>query len=283
MPKISVIVPVYNVAEYLRECLDSIINQTLKDIEIICINDGSKDNSIEILSEYAKNDSRITVIDKENQGISIARNEGFEAARGEYVAFMDSDDYLLDMDYFERLLNAAEKYQADIAVVGIIRGNDKKQQVLLEYTHEEVAEEYIDKLKLCDVPDSNYVWNKIYKRESLKATGVVFPEGKMYEDIFYTYQVLYKIGKVVSVPNINYFYRKRPNSIIKKSNKKAMQDCKMAKQQMFDFFKEQNIDVSDFMTEEKKVRLFGQTIYKVITKGNVKENVLFNCLRWKKI
>ena len=92
MPKVSVIIPVYNVEKYLKQCLDSVVNQTLKDIEIICVNDGSTDNSLEILEEYAQKDNRIIIISQENQGQSVARNIALEKATGEYVGFVDSDD-----------------------------------------------------------------------------------------------------------------------------------------------------------------------------------------------
>ena len=113
--KISIIVPVYNVEKYLERCLDSLINQTLKDIEIICINDGSTDNSSEILKEYAKKDSRIIIINQNNQGISVARNNGMNKAKGKYIGFVDSDDWV-DLDFFEKLYKAAEKHNAQIAV-----------------------------------------------------------------------------------------------------------------------------------------------------------------------
>ena len=93
MPKVSVIIPCYNTEKYLKECLDSVINQTLKDIEIICINDGSTDNSLEILKEYAQKDERIKLIDRENKGVAKSRNEGIRKVTGQFVCFMDPDDY----------------------------------------------------------------------------------------------------------------------------------------------------------------------------------------------
>ena len=103
MVKISIIVPVYNVEKYLPECLESLIHQTLKDIEIICINDGSTDNSLSILKDYAKKDSRIRIINKENWGISAARNSGINTAMGDFLSFIDSDDWI-DLDFFENLI-----------------------------------------------------------------------------------------------------------------------------------------------------------------------------------
>ena len=112
-PKISVIIPVYNVEDYLEECLDSIINQTFKDLEIICINDGSQDNSLNILEEYAEKDNRIKIITTKNQGLSAARNRGLENITGDYVYFIDSDDYL-ELTAFEELYAVSEEKSLDL-------------------------------------------------------------------------------------------------------------------------------------------------------------------------
>jgi glycosyltransferase involved in cell wall biosynthesis len=262
MPKISVIIPVYNVEKYLRECLDSVVNQTIKDIEIICVNDGSTDGSLDILNEYCSNDDRFVIINQENQGLSVARNNGLNSASGDYVAFIDSDDYLLNNDYFEKLYNACEKYSADIAVAGIIRGNNKKTYRILKIEKEEVAIEYEDKLRICDVPDSNYVWNKLYKRESLLATGIIFPPGKLYEDLYYTHKVLYYMDKVVTVCGVDYFYRKRKGSIIKTKNIQAEADCKNGDLAIQSFFKSHGINFGQVATVTKKyARVYVKTIY----------------------
>ena len=111
-PKVSVIIPVYNTEQYLRECLDSVVNQTLKDIEIICVDDGSTDNSLAILREYKAKDSRIIVLTQENQFAGVARNHGMEAACGQYYAFMDADDCFLP-DAIEKMFNLCEQYELD--------------------------------------------------------------------------------------------------------------------------------------------------------------------------
>ena len=113
-PKVSVIIPVYNVEEYLRECLDSIINQTLKDLEIICINDGSTDNSLEILKEYASKDNRIKIIDKKNEGVAQARNKGIKSAKGGFVCFVDPDDIYPSNDILESLYTGAIEHNVNI-------------------------------------------------------------------------------------------------------------------------------------------------------------------------
>ena len=116
--KVSVIVPVYNVEKYLRECLNFLVNQTLKEIEIICINDGSEDSSLEILNEYASKDSRFVIINQENSGQSVARNKGLDIAKGEYIGFVDSDDWV-DLNFFENLYSEAVKNNSDIAAASI--------------------------------------------------------------------------------------------------------------------------------------------------------------------
>ena len=128
-PKISVILPVYNVEKYLRECLDSIINQTLKEIEIICLNDGSTDNSLSILKEYASKDNRIKIIDKENEGQGYARKVGFDSATGECILFCDSDDYYSELTAFEELYNYIEKVKVDVVIFESIRKDELRKDI----------------------------------------------------------------------------------------------------------------------------------------------------------
>ena len=114
--KVSIIIPVYNTEKYLRKCLDSVCNQTLQDIEIICVNDCSPDDSLEILKEYASNDNRIKIINfTENKGVAVARNTAIEQANGEYIGFVDSDDYV-DLDFYEKLYNTAKSENAELVV-----------------------------------------------------------------------------------------------------------------------------------------------------------------------
>ena len=165
MIKISIIVPIFNVENYIERCLNSLINQTLKEIEIICINDGSTDNSLNILQKYQKKDCRITIINHENRGIGYVRNEGVKNAKGEFLGFVDPDDWV-DLNYFEKLYAAAKRHDADIAVSGFIRLNKKKNHTLLKFKQEIETIDINKKILLCDIPDQNYLWNKIYKLES---------------------------------------------------------------------------------------------------------------------
>ena len=124
MVAISIVIPVYNVEKYLRECLDSLINQTFNDFEVICVNDGSKDSSLEILNEYAQKDIRFKVISQENGGSGSARNNGLSRAQGKYVQFLDGDDYF-EPEMLEKLYNLAEKHQADITVCSSRKVDDE--------------------------------------------------------------------------------------------------------------------------------------------------------------
>ena len=128
-PKISVIIPVYNTETYLLECLDSIVNQTLKDIEIICVNDGSTDNSLSILKEYASKDNRIKIIDKENEGQGYSRKVGLDNSTGKYILFCDSDDYYSELTAFEELYNYIEKVEVDVVIFSCIL----KQRYSIKY------------------------------------------------------------------------------------------------------------------------------------------------------
>ena len=122
---ITVIIPIYNVSKYLKNCLESVINQTYKNLEIICINDGSTDNSLQILKEYKERDERIIIIDKKNAGVSAARNDGIEKASGEYLFCVDGDDYI-DEDFFEKFYNNAKKNDSDLVVLSSFWNLDKR-------------------------------------------------------------------------------------------------------------------------------------------------------------
>ena len=181
---ISVIVPVYNVEKYLSRCLDSIISQTYRKLEIVLVDDGSTDNSSMICDEYAKKDCRITVIHTENHGLSEARNKGIENSHGEYVSFVDSDDYL-HKRFLETLLNLVIETGSDLSVCDFVRVDENgngtlfydspiKNEVL---TSDEMLEKIINSNQ-----GYKYIvaWNKLYSKKAL--SGVKFPAGKIHED-----------------------------------------------------------------------------------------------------
>lgn len=282
MAKVSIIVPVYNVEKYLRKCLDSLINQTLKEIEIICVNDGSKDNSPKILEEYAKKDNRIIVINQENAGLSVARNSGIDIAKGEYIGFVDSDDWI-DLDYYEKLYYSATSNDTDIAVGGIIRVTGIKKKKFLNFEKETLTDNANLKFELCDVPEKSYVWNKIYKTEKLKEIGLEFEKGIFYEDCIFTPQALFYLGKIVTVPNIYYYYLRRGNSTVKQRSEKANADSVYAHKKANDFIKEHNIDISSHEPKTYRFKIFGVTIFKIRQIGKRKQYALFNIIKIGKL
>ncbi len=278
--KVSIIVPVYNVEKYLERCLNSLINQTLKEIEIICINDGSKDNSLKILERYSQKDNRIIIIDKKNEGQSIARNIGIEKASGEYIGFVDSDDWI-DLNYYKSLYNSVKKFNADIGVTGIIRLHKFNKKVHLKIEKEYTTEDFAEKLELCDIPDLSYAWNKIYKLEKIKKYNLKFKEGIIYEDVIFTPEVIFKLGKLVTVPKINYYYWRNTNSTVTQRSEKAKQDSFWAHKWAEDFFKEHNIDIEKYSTKTKRYKLLGFSIFKIRTKNNKTTYSLFNIIKWQ--
>lgn len=240
MIKVSVIVPIYNVEKYLSKCLDSIVNQTLRDIEIICINDGSTDNSLKILKEYSKRDNRIKIINKDNAGLSAARNSGMEIASGKYIGFIDSDDWI-DLDFFEKLYNSATKYDADIAVASIIRWRKYNQKYRIKY-EDKIYQSLEEKISACDIPRICYVWNKLYKSEILK--NKYFTQNVYFEDIIWLPEIIKSSNKLITVSNTNYYYRANNNSIVKKTSKKKQKDNYNAKKIMVKFFSDNNLELS---------------------------------------
>lgn len=261
--KVSVVIPAYNVEKYIKQCLDSVINQTLKDIEIICINDGSKDNTLAILQEFAQKDSRIRLIDKVNEGISAARNQGMELARGEYISFIDSDDWI-DENYLESLYNTAKKYNSDLACSSIIRVTGNRKRKKLIYTKEEFSNDKNKKNELTNAPIYSYVWNKIYNREKLLQSNVKFPVGRVYEDVIWCLKAIYYMDSVVTVPSAIYYYRKNPTSIMSTKSEQNAKDYAISEKEMLEFAKEKDLNLLNGYKYAKRdrYRFLGITVLK---------------------
>ncbi len=283
MPKVSVIVPVYNVEKFLPRCLDSIINQTLKDIEIICINDGSPDNCLSILEDYAKKDSRIRIINQENSGPSVSRNKGILMAQGEYIGFVDSDDWL-DPDFYEKLYAAAKESDADIAACGIkVYRKYSRVNYMLKYTKEHCVNDLERKLYLCDVPETCNVWNKIYRTTFIKNNNIEFEVGINFgEDVSFTVEALYYSGNLVIVPATLYNYERRNvNSIVKTKSDKLRRDSEHVHNRMSDFLKSKNINLPKTWRQVRKYKFLGITVLKVRYHSTRRECKLFNIIKFK--
>ena len=241
MIKLSIIVPVYNVAEYLERCLNSLINQTLNEIEIICVNDGSTDNSLCILEKFAGLDKRIKIINQKNKGLSGARNTGIKLIQGEYFGFLDSDDWV-DLDYFEKLYKRAKNCDADISLGDFIRKGKFKHKIRLKLNKEE--EFVVDNEKFYGSQFYHFpcVWNKIYKTS--KFNDLRFIEGIFFEDGPYTIQALHRANKVVTCCNTYLYYFVNPNSIVKTLNKKKEQDMYNSSKFILNYIKN-NMQIQD--------------------------------------
>lgn len=236
---ISVVVPVYNTSEFLRDCLDSLLSQTYVDLEIICVNDGSTDNSLSILEEYQQKDSRIKILNQANQGLSMARNNGFKLAQGEYISFIDSDDWVSN-DYLQKLHDALVRSNCDIACASILRKSKTSERYRIHYKAEMVYSSLQEKLDICRIPVCCYVWNKLYKRELIE--NFPFSAGMYFEDVLWTPYVLAKSASIVTVPNITYYYRSNANSIVKKTpSEKKQRDLYFAKKKLFKFYEENGL------------------------------------------
>ncbi|WP_117168561.1 glycosyltransferase [Paraliobacillus sediminis] len=215
--KISVIVPIYRVEKFLSKCIESIINQTYFNLEIILVDDGSPDRCFEICEKYASMDNRIVVIRKENGGLSDARNAGLKAASGNYISFIDSDDYIYET-FYECLLNLIIKNDADIAQCGyqIVEEDQEFTPIRNEKAIEDIV--VLDKLDILhnlyniNYGDTVVVWNKLFKSNLFN--NLFFPKGKVHEDELTTYQILYRANKVAITSKKMYFYLQRSDSIM---------------------------------------------------------------------
>lgn len=275
--KVSIIVPVYNVEKYLAQCLDSLINQTLKEIEIICINDGSKDNSTKILTAYAQKDVRIKIINQTNQGLSAARNNGISVATGEYIGFVDSDDWV-DIDFYEKLYSAGKKYDSDIVAGDFYREGKFLKSEKLKYRKEELFTKPAEKVAKAFIPRYNYVWNKIYRREALLNLNILFPVGMFYEDMFWLIKIIYNMQGFVTVPRTYYHYRKVEGSIVTQKSVKHQQDYFFAEKELFDYMQTHKIPVLMKCKYGKKevVKIFGLKVLKIeYYYPNIKKYKLF--------
>lgn len=219
-PLISVIIPVYGVEKYIAQCLDSIINQTYKNLEVIVVNDGTKDRSAEIAKEYATKDSRIKVYDFQNGGLSVARNRGLEIATGDYISYIDSDDWL-DAKMYETLLKAAMKNDADMVKCGIIETNGVTEDKItfsdikiINNEQNKAFENYFNGMLW------TLAWNGLYKNELAKK--VKFPDNIVHEDNYSSGMFLYLAKKVLVVPFCGNYYRFNDSGISKGGVKKPL-------------------------------------------------------------
>ncbi|SFL66609.1 Glycosyltransferase involved in cell wall bisynthesis [Methanobrevibacter olleyae] len=262
MVKVSVIVPVYNVEKYLKECLDSIINQTLKDIEIICIDDGSTDNSLSILESYAEKDDRIKIISQENQGQGVARNTGLDNAVGNYIYFIDSDDFL-ELNALEELYNIAYEKSLDFVLFQLINLDDETNEyyTITDYDMPDIAN--LVKDNVFNYEDLDHLIfkmavspvNKLYNRDFINNAGARFPERLIFEDNVFFWEVLFNAKRIYFVQKHYYKRRRHSSSVTGLANIKFVDTLKIHNL-IFDIFKKYNL-FNKFKKKlfNKKIRL----------------------------
>lgn len=244
---ISVVVPIYKVEKYLKKCIDSIINQTYKELEIILVDDGSPDNCGKMCDEFALKDNRIKVIHKENGGLSSARNAGIEIATGEYITFVDSDDYI-DNNMYEILLKILKESESDLAfckVRKVCENEEITEKNIYEGYHEISNEDAIIMTNLTE-DYGNYAWNKLYKRSLFE--GVRYPVGRVYEDIPVTCQLLFKSKKIVytEYQGYNYLVNRSGSIVANKKNAKHITDYLKSRKERYEFLKEKCPSIIDY-------------------------------------
>ncbi|WML45812.1 glycosyltransferase [Neobacillus sp. PS3-40] len=217
--KISIIVPIYKVESFLHKCINSILAQTFTDFELILVNDGSPDKCGSICDQYAKTDDRIKVIHKQNGGLSSARNAGIEVAKGEYISFIDGDDYI-DEEMFEILYHNAIIHSSDVIVCDFEKVTEdenhqktkcEKEYSVQHFTNIQALHQLYDP-KISDRDKWVIACNKLYKRYLFN--GSKFEEGKIFEDEFIAHKVLYDCKKITIIPEKLYYYVQRSNSIV---------------------------------------------------------------------
>lgn len=251
MPYVSILVPIYNVEKYLKECLESLVNQTLNNIEIICINDGSTDNSLKIIKEYASKDSRIKIIDKKNSGYGASMNQGLDAAVGKYIGIVESDDFV-NKNMFEDLYNLAEKHNADMVKSDYYSYLSSKDQ------YKKAGR--IAKFKTSRVTNSQeqpkllrmqaFIWSAIYKNEFLKKNNIRFLEtpGASYQDTSFAFKTIALAERIFLTPKAYLNYRIDNENSSVNSKGKVFAIC------------EEYREITKFLNENPRIKQFANSV-----------------------
>lgn len=238
--KVSIIVPVYKVEKYLRRSMDSLVNQTLDGVEIICINDGSPDNCLSILKEYKEKykEKNIVIIDKQNEGVWKGRFDGIKVATGEYIGFTDSDDYIT-LDYAEKLYTAAKNNDADISVSGFYRVDTDTEHIYsTEMTSYDGKVIEMNKNPEEILAINAALWNKLYKAEVLKNLKNLSNPPKILDDMMFLSLAYLNVKKIVFIKDPLYYYMVRQDSIISQIKKEQIESTENAMLEVKEIYKE---------------------------------------------
>jgi len=245
---ISLIIPIYNVEKYLKDCLESAVNQTINNYEIILINDGSTDSSKEIAEKYEKKYKNIILINKENEGLGAARNTGIKNAHGKYICFLDSDD-MITKDRLEKQFNLANEYNLDIVMSGCRYYYEKGLDKKVDTSNQEYVNTWADEKKvyngkeffmeeICQNRINQITCREMYKKSFLIENNIFYPEGILSEDIEFFVRTLLKAKRVMNIPKSFYIWRKRPSSITtSKVNRRHVESFIIVCNKLFEAFK----------------------------------------------
>ena len=250
-PLISIVVPVYNVEGYLEKCLESLVHQTYRNLEILLVDDGSTDSSGAICDRYAENDGRIRVIHKENGGLSDARNAGMRIARGEWILFVDSDDFI-SPDACAVYMRCVEDTQADIVVSSEKKFFDESEcscERAVRPTEVINSEEALIRYYYRVLP--GYAWGKLYRREVVSEQ--LFPVGKLFEDMFWVPRILERARSVALTQEVLYFYRQRAGSIVQTTYTSARLDALEAVEIMQQRYEDRSKEFADAVRSKRFV------------------------------
>ena len=289
--KLSIIVPCYKVEAYLPKCLDSLVNQTLKEIEIICINDGSPDNCLKILKQYQKKyHEKIVIIDKENEGVWKGRKDGIKKATGEYIGFVDSDDYV-DLEFASKLYNAAKAENADISVCGFDRIDLEtnklysREMTKVKYKNVVVEENPGALLALNGAP-----WNKIYKASLLKKMAELENIPRILDDMMFLQLIYINAKKITYISDSLIYYMVRKDSIINTVKKELIPSTYNAMKEIRDLYKKEKPELLEYADANAFLHLGISLMYRVSADKDVnfkqvlKENTSFldeNFPKWR--
>lgn len=271
MKKVSIIVPVYNMEQYLKKCLESIENQTYKNIEVIIIDDGSTDLSKNICEKFLSGKyKKFKLITQKNGGVSKARNTGLSVATGEYIYFLDPDDYIHPKT-IEIMIKSAIEKSADIVVTNFINVSSEKKDILYPNLNKKYSTLIAKKEDFYLQKISNHVCSKLYKSSLFIENNIIYPEGRVYEDIATTYKLIDKANIIIYIPVDVYYYLNRSDSISHTYSKKYIDDLIISYLEIDEYFKEKRTETTDYF--ELTILFTAYTRLKKSVDFNEKRNI----------
>ncbi|WP_066890482.1 glycosyltransferase family 2 protein [Clostridium nigeriense] len=259
---ISLILPIYNVEKYLRECLDSIMNQSYKNYELIIVDDGSRDRSLEIVNEYRNKFKHIKILSQKNKGVSEARNLALKYAIGKYILFVDSDDFLR-ADMLEKLISIAIKAKCDVVISNYYLYYDKNNYI--KFLKNMPSFTIYDNYRVVDMmlkyKIQGQLWNKLFKFSLLKENNFQFEKDRYIQDIFPVFKAISNANKISYLDEPLYFYRQREGSTVNKKNKKLTVDYYHAMTSVKKYIEENNIEINENSFKTFKAHILSYFIY----------------------